>query len=489
MRAGNSSSISAGRATAVAAAALLSAIGCDDPGEGTGGGSLTDPCAGGACCVDAAACVVTDRVTLGQLTVDAMVTCPVQLGAWVSGGTATGIAPAGFPVNQCGLSWSNTNQPPASALHALDHHWLETTGAPIVVDMGSPVTNVFVFQSVDRLPFPEEGIESTVWGSDAPSVAGFPAGWTLAALTTIWRRGWEEPPGCHGQNNADDFTGEYGFPDTGFRYIAVYASGSLSIFQDPGHTIWIATNDDHGTPGWQSQDNEIDAVGTPVCDLGTVVASAGPDQVGAIPGQICFDGAGTLAGNGVATLSWDLDGDQVIDAAGATVCIPCKAAGEGVVRLYATDGCGCGDSATARWACVDNRPPDCGAAGPSVAELWPPDHGYRDVAITGVTDPDGDPVAVTITAIRQDEHVNRGGDGNTCPDGGGAGTATARVRAERSGSPQAPGDGRVYHLSFRASDGRGGACTGEVTVCAPHDQRPGGGCVDQGPLYDSTVCP
>lgn len=489
MRAGNSRSLSAGRATAVAAAALLSAIGCDAPGEGTGGGSLTDPCAGGACCVDAAACVVTDRVTLGLLTVDAMVTCPVQLGAWVSGGTATGIAPAGFPANQCGLSWSNTNQPASSALQALDHHWLETTGAPIVVDMGSPVTSVFVFQSVDRLPFPEEGIESTVWGSDAPSVAGFPAGWTLAALTTIWRRGWEEPPGCHGQHNADDFTGEYGFPDTGFRYIAVYASGSLSIFQDPGHTIWIATNDDHGTPGWQSQDNEIDAVGTPVCDLGTVVASAGPDQVGAIPGQICFDGAGTLAGNGVATLSWDLDGDQVIDAAGPTACIPCKAAGEGVVRLYATDGCGCGDSATARWACVDNRPPDCGAAGPSVAELWPPDHGYRDVAVTGVTDPDGDPVAVAITAIRQDEHVNRGGDGNTCPDGGGAGTATARVRAERSGSPQAPGDGRVYHLSFRASDGRGGACTGEVTVCAPHDQRPGGGCVDQGPLYDSTVCP
>ena len=76
----------------------------------------------------------------------------------------------------------------------------------------------------------------------------------------------------------------------------------------------------------------------------------------------------------------------------------------------------------------------------------------------------------------------------TCPDAEGVGTDVAIVRAERSGSKKVPGDGRVYHVSFTADDGQGGECSGTVTVCVPHDQRPGHVCVDQGPLFDSPVC-
>jgi len=114
--------------------------------------------------------------------------------------------------------------------------------------------------------------------------------------------------------------------------------------------------------------------------------------------------------------------------------------------------------------------------------LWPPNHKFVDVSVVGVTDPDGDPVAIAITSITQDEPLNGGGSGNTCPDATGVGTATASLRAEREGS----GDGRVYHLSFTGDDGRGGRCTGSVTVCVPHDQGQGRMCVDQGPLVDST---
>jgi len=53
--------------------------------------------------------------------------------------------------------------------------------------------------------------------------------------------------------------------------------------------------------------------------------------------------------------------------------------------------------------------------------------------------------------------------------------------AERRGS----GDGRVYHVAFVADDGRGGQCSGMVTACVPLSQKPGGACVDQGPLFDS----
>ena len=77
------------------------------------------------------------------------------------------------------------------------------------------------------------------------------------------------------------------------------------------------------------------------------------------------------------------------------------------------------------------------------------------------------------------------GTGNTCPDSMGVGTSTTQLRAERSGE----GDGRVYHVSFSADDGRGGQCIGMITVCVSHDQAHGGRCVDEGPLFDSTTCP
>ncbi|MBW2400347.1 MAG: hypothetical protein JRG80_13880, partial [Deltaproteobacteria bacterium] len=134
-----------------------------------------------------------------------------------------------------------------------------------------------------------------------------------------------------------------------------------------------------------------------------------------------------------------------------------------------------------------NTPPDCSEAVAEPSELWPPNHKMNTVAVADVNDDDGDPITVTIDSIRQDEPVETSGDGNTAPDGTGLWTDTARVRAERVGDKNAPGDGRVYHISFDADDGRGGACSGSVTVCVPHDRGRGRDCVDQGPLFDSTA--
>jgi hypothetical protein len=133
-----------------------------------------------------------------------------------------------------------------------------------------------------------------------------------------------------------------------------------------------------------------------------------------------------------------------------------------------------------------NCPPDCSNAAPSVATLWPPNHQFVPIAITGVTDPDGDPVTITIDSIFQDEPVMVQGSGDTAPDGQGLGTDTAQVRAERCGTKKVPGNGRVYHIAFTADDGNGGTCSGVVTVCVPHDKG-GDASVDDGPLYDSTV--
>lgn len=61
------------------------------------------------------------------------------------------------------------------------------------------------------------------------------------------------------------------------------------------------------------------------------------------------------------------------------------------------------------------------------------------------------------------------------------------VRAERAGTRHVPGDGRVYHVTFTATDSAGVSCQGVATVCVPHDSS-SGACVDEGALFDSTVC-
>jgi hypothetical protein len=133
-----------------------------------------------------------------------------------------------------------------------------------------------------------------------------------------------------------------------------------------------------------------------------------------------------------------------------------------------------------------NLPPDCSAAEATPSLFWPPNHAFASVHVIGVTDPDGDPITITVTGVGQDEPVDARGSGSTCPDATGVGTSVAQIRVERAG----PGDGRVYAIDFRADDGRGGFCDGRVTVCVPHDQGHGDVCGDQGPLADSTglVC-
>jgi probable HAF family extracellular repeat protein len=131
-----------------------------------------------------------------------------------------------------------------------------------------------------------------------------------------------------------------------------------------------------------------------------------------------------------------------------------------------------------------NDPPHCGNAQPTVAVLWPPDHKLVPVDITGLSDPDNDPVSIAITGVTQDEPTNGLGDGDTCADAVIQG-GTVMLRAERAGK----GNGRVYRISFTATDGQGGSCAGAVLVCVPRDMRPGTVCVVDSLIYNSILCP
>jgi Tol biopolymer transport system component len=120
-----------------------------------------------------------------------------------------------------------------------------------------------------------------------------------------------------------------------------------------------------------------------------------------------------------------------------------------------------------------NLPPDCSHALASPQTLSAPSGKLADVSLS-VPDPNADRVVVSVTAVTQDEPT--GG----VPD---AATGTApnqvRLRAERDSH----GDGRVYRVSFDVSDGRGGTCSGNVTVGVPKGV---GAAVDSAPpSYDS----
>jgi len=130
---------------------------------------------------------------------------------------------------------------------------------------------------------------------------------------------------------------------------------------------------------------------------------------------------------------------------------------------------------------LPNQAPNCAGAHANVDSLWPPDKNMYPIQIIGITDADGDPVSIVITAIRQDERV---GHGSSSPDGIGIGTDTAWIRAERDGN----GNGRVYHIYYTAYDGRGGSCSGVIRLpIVPHDQSGDIDAIDGGALYDSTT--
>jgi hypothetical protein len=147
----------------------------------------------------------------------------------------------------------------------------------------------------------------------------------------------------------------------------------------------------------------------------------------------------------------------------------------GAITFGAPPTYGSGRTALVHFAVVD-RPPDCSNVSARPGTLWPPNHKLVRVGLEGATDPDGDRVSIEITAVSQDEALDRGG-----PDAFlGPTPETVMLRSERSGT----GDGRVYRIAFRAFDPDGEQCTGLASVTVPLS-RDGRALDSAPPLYDS----
>ncbi len=151
-----------------------------------------------------------------------------------------------------------------------------------------------------------------------------------------------------------------------------------------------------------------------------------------------------------------------------TISVPASASpGDHHFDIVAlADGGDIGHQALTITVPVTNQPPDCSKVVANPSSLWPPNHKFQIVSLTGATDPDGDPVTITVKGVTQDEALNGLGDGDQAPDAQlvSGHTNQMMLRAERSGT----GDGRVYRISFEASDGTA-TCSGTVSVAVPHD--------------------
>ncbi|WAK00609.1 carboxypeptidase regulatory-like domain-containing protein [Methylobacter sp. YRD-M1] len=285
--------------------------------------------------------VVTDVKTLNSLTVNALLPNNYIVGQYITGGRSDGTWRASSSQG-CGFSYYGAGGGSANitaAANTLDF-WAMGSGygSDAIWDLGEAMSTVTVLPMIDHGPFPQEGIEYTIWGSDDPDAA-FPEGWTLATLVTIYSQGWADNAATCGNGvNIDDYAGLYTFGEKQFRYIRLKADNSITIFDTPEHTSFSSTGDDSGLAGWQSVESEIDGVVGMICTA-SPQADAGADILGRTGESIVFDA--TQSQGNIVTYGWDLDGDNAIDMTGATTEHIFNAGFDRDVKLFVVDDQGC----------------------------------------------------------------------------------------------------------------------------------------------------
>jgi YVTN family beta-propeller protein len=252
------------------------------------------------------------------------------------------------------------------------------------------------------------------------------------------------------------------------------------LTSDPNQSQTVTITGDDGHGGVSHTSFALVVLNVPPTIVS--ISNNGPVFVGN-PATITVVATDPAGANDPLTYSFDCNNDGIFEIgpqSGNSATCTFATVGSHTVNVRVADDDG-GVTTGSTVVTVVFPPPNCANATASPNLLWPPNHKFVPITISGIVNPAPGAVTITVTSIFQDEPVQGPGSGNTSPDATGVGTSTPSVRAERDGG----GDGRVYHINFTAT-GAGGSCTGSVTVGVPHDQGHGGP-VDEGPLYDSTL--
>ena len=242
-------------------------------------------------------------------------------------------------------------------------------------------------------------------------------------------------------------------------------------------SVWVADTDQDGFP-----DGEEVAKGSNPKDPLSIpntppVADAGLDQTV----QVGADCTASVTLNG--TGSTDPDGDQLtftwtgsfgtLNGATPTVTLTL---GTYNITLTVNDGKGGIASDSVSITVKDSTSPTIiMTVSPDI--LWPPNHKMVPITLTvNATDNCGPTITINLKSIIMNEgqetntydpaYDDTTGDGNTLNDIQVDANGNIYLRAERSGG----GNGRVYKITYSATDASGNTSSAEATVTVPHDQ-------------------
>ena len=172
--------------------------------------------------------------------------------------------------------------------------------------------------------------------------------------------------------------------------------------------------------------------------------------------------------------SYDPDGDPIIIEQSP---IGPYALGTTDVDLTVADDKGLSNTCTTTVTVVDQTTPEISlTVSPDI--FWPPNHKMVAISptVTAIDNCDLAP-AIRLKSITMNEgeeantydpnHDSNTGDGNTTGDIKIDSDGNIFLRAERSGY----GSGRVYTITYTATDSAGNVATASVTVNVPHDMK------------------
>jgi hypothetical protein len=188
------------------------------------------------------------------------------------------------------------------------------------------------------------------------------------------------------------------------------------------------------------------------------------------PGGAEYTLNGSVSGSDDYSFAWSTDPDVTLDEADTLTPTGTFPIGETIVTLEAQATGGELESDEATITVEDSHPPVVRArAEPSI--LWPPNHSMREIDVRirlrDRCSEDDDDLEVELVSVESNEPDNGRGDGNTTDDiqnaSIGEDDRQVSLRAERAG----PGNGRVYTLTYRVTDGSGNETEAEARVYVP----------------------
>lgn len=256
-------------------------------------------------------------------------------------------------------------------------------------------------------------------------------------------------------------------PDGKFAYVTNMTSNTVSVIETASNMV-IATI--------PVADSPMDIAITPLVNQ-PPIANAGPDQTleatSPSGAEVTLDGSGSHDYDGdPLTYTWWENSTIIAGPTSSPTSVVTLTLGRHTIELNVDDRKGGVDTDEVVVDIIDTTPPALSVSvEPNV--LWPPNHKMIAIHATVIVNDVADPnPTFVLTSIVSNEPDNGPGDGVMPNDIQemvyGTPDLDFKLRAERSGI----GDGRIYTVTYTATDASGNSHSMSAMVTVPHDVGP-----------------